>query len=164
MIVQAMEMTNLSSHLDKGESLERHPHGSMASSSRADMEAARIAEGHAVAAAREARAGGIIQKVERPLKPGFEYMLRRVDHHHPRRATDFTRGGNQSMINRNDDLYEWTTELMTINFGVTSKRIGTYMSSRIGRILSLLSFVLIGYICSKSVIQCSTKSVPKLKY
>jgi hypothetical protein len=34
-----------------------------------------------------------------------------VDYHHPLRAIDFTRGENQSMINRNDDSYEWTTEL-----------------------------------------------------
>jgi hypothetical protein len=45
-----------------------------------------------MAAAREARASDIIQKVECPLKLDFEYTLRRVDHHHPRRATDFTRG------------------------------------------------------------------------
>jgi hypothetical protein len=83
----------------------------MASSSRADEEAARVAEGHAVAAARDARASRIIQKVERPLKPGFEYTLRRVDHRHYQRATNYTRGENQSMINRNDEPYEWTTEL-----------------------------------------------------
>jgi hypothetical protein len=52
-----------------------------------------------VVAAREARASGVIQKVERPLKPGFEYTLRRVDRHHPQRTTDYTRGENQSMIN-----------------------------------------------------------------
>jgi hypothetical protein len=39
-------------------------HGSMASSSRADEEAARVTEGRVVVAAREARASGIIQKVE----------------------------------------------------------------------------------------------------
>jgi hypothetical protein len=82
-----------------------------ASSSQASEEATRVAEGSAVAAAREARASGIIQKVERPLKPGFEYTLRRVDHHHSRRATDYTSGENQSMINQNDDHYEWTSEL-----------------------------------------------------
>jgi hypothetical protein len=64
-----------------------------------------------VAATREARASDIIQKVERPLKLDFEYTLRRVDHCHPRRAMDITRGENQSMINQNEDPYEWTTEL-----------------------------------------------------
>jgi hypothetical protein len=64
-----------------------------------------------MAAAREARASDVIQKVERPLKSNFEYTVRRVDHRHPRRATDFTRGENQSLINRNEDPYEWTTEL-----------------------------------------------------
>jgi hypothetical protein len=41
--------------------------------SHADEEATRIVEGHVVAAAREARASDIIQKVECPLKPDFEY-------------------------------------------------------------------------------------------
>jgi hypothetical protein len=83
----------------------------MASSSRADEEAARIAEGRAVATKRDVGATGIIQKVKRALQPDFEYTLRRVDRRHPRRATDFTRGENQSMINQNDDPYEWTNEL-----------------------------------------------------
>jgi hypothetical protein len=69
-----------------------------------------------VAAAREAKTSDIIQKVERPLNPDFEYTLRRVDCHHPRRVTDFTRGENQSMINRNEDPYEWTTELHNHRF------------------------------------------------
>jgi hypothetical protein len=64
-----------------------------------------------VAAAREARANDVIQKVERPLKPDFEYTLRRVDRRHPRRTTDYTKRENQSMINQNEDPYEWTTEL-----------------------------------------------------
>jgi hypothetical protein len=85
--------------------------GGVGSSSHADEEAARIAEGHAVAMAREARASDVIQKVERPLKPDFEYPPRRVDCHHPQRPTNYTRGENQSTINRNEDLYEWTTEL-----------------------------------------------------
>jgi hypothetical protein len=75
-------------------------HGGAASSSRG-----------AVAAAREARASGIIHKVERPLKPNFEYTLRRVDRRHPHRPTNFTRAENQSMINRNEDPYDSTTEL-----------------------------------------------------
>jgi hypothetical protein len=86
-------------------------HGGAASSSRGDVEAARVTEGHAVAAAREARASGIIHKVERPLKPNFEYTLRRVDRRHPHRPTNFTRAENQSMINRNEDPYDSTTEL-----------------------------------------------------
>jgi hypothetical protein len=64
-----------------------------------------------VVAARAARASGVIHKVERPLKPDFEYTLRRVDHRHPRSLTDFTRGENQSMINQNEDPYDWTTEI-----------------------------------------------------
>jgi hypothetical protein len=64
-----------------------------------------------VAAARETRASDVIQKVEHPLRPDFEYTLRRVDRRHPRRPTDFTRGENQSMINLNEDPYDWTTEL-----------------------------------------------------
>jgi hypothetical protein len=51
-----------------------------------------------------------------------------------------------------------------IGFGATSKRIDTSPSSRIRRILSPLSSMLIGPICNRSVIQCSTKSSPKLKY
>jgi hypothetical protein len=80
--------------------------GGAACSSRADEEAARVAEGHAVVAVREARTNCVIQKVERPLKPNFEYTLRRVDRHHPRRPTNFTKGENQSMINQNEDLYD----------------------------------------------------------
>jgi hypothetical protein len=53
---------------------------------------------------------------------------------------------------------------MIIGFGATSKQIGTSPSSRIRRILSLLSSMLIGPICNRSVIQCSTKSSPKLKH
>jgi hypothetical protein len=85
--------------------------GRGASSSRADEEVARVAKGRAVAAAREARASNVIQKVERPLRPNFEYTLRRVDHRYPRRPTNFTLGENQSMINRNEDPYDWTIEL-----------------------------------------------------
>jgi hypothetical protein len=64
-----------------------------------------------VAAAIEARASDIIQKVEHPLKPNFEYTLRRVDRCHPRRPMDYTRRENPSMINWNEDPYERTTEL-----------------------------------------------------
>jgi hypothetical protein len=70
-----------------------------------------VAEGQAVREAREARASDIIQKVERPLQASYEYTLRRVDCRHPRRPMDLTRGENQSMINRHENLYEWTTEL-----------------------------------------------------
>jgi hypothetical protein len=82
-----------------------------ASSSLADEEAANVAEGQAVSDAREARASDIIQKVERPLWADYEYTLRRVDCHHPHRPTDFTRGENQSMINRHENPYEWTSDL-----------------------------------------------------
>jgi hypothetical protein len=85
--------------------------GGAASSSWADEEAAKVVEGYVVAAEREARESDIIQKVERPLKPDFEYTLRRVDRHHPRRPTDLTLGENQSMVNRNEDPYGWTTKL-----------------------------------------------------
>jgi hypothetical protein len=34
-----------------------------------------------------------------------------MDHRHPHRPTNFTRGENQSIINRHEDPYEWTTEL-----------------------------------------------------
>jgi hypothetical protein len=83
--------------------------GGEGSSSHADEEAATITEGRVVA--REARASDVIQKVEHPLKLDFEYTLRRVDRCHPRRPTNYTRRENQSMINRNEYPYEWTTEL-----------------------------------------------------
>jgi hypothetical protein len=54
-----------------------------------------LAEGRAIHEAREARESGLIQKVERPLQPNFEYTLRRVDRRHPRGPTDFARGENQ---------------------------------------------------------------------
>jgi hypothetical protein len=65
-----------------------------ASSSPADVEVTNVAEGQAVSDAREARASDIIHKVERPLRTDYEYTLRRVDHHHPHRPTNFTRGEN----------------------------------------------------------------------
>jgi hypothetical protein len=65
-----------------------------ASSSQADVEAARIAEGRAMTATRDARARGELQKVEHPLKSGLEYTLRRVDRCYPRRPTNFTLGEN----------------------------------------------------------------------
>jgi hypothetical protein len=64
-----------------------------------------------VVVAREARASNVIQKVEHPLRPNFEYTLRRVDRCHPHRPTNFTLGENQSMINKNEDPYDWTTKL-----------------------------------------------------
>jgi hypothetical protein len=81
------------------------------SSSHGDEESANMAEGQAVRQAREERASDIIQKVERPLRADYEYTLRRVDRHHPRRPTKFTRGENHSMINRYENSYDWTTEL-----------------------------------------------------
>jgi hypothetical protein len=62
-------------------------HQGEGSSTQADEEAANKAEGRSMAAAREAKASGIIQKVERPLRTDYEYTLRRVGRHHPRRAT-----------------------------------------------------------------------------
>jgi hypothetical protein len=64
-----------------------------------------------VAAERDARASGIIQKVEHPLRPDYEYTLRRVDRRHPRRPTDVSLGENQSMVNRNENTFDWTTKL-----------------------------------------------------
>jgi hypothetical protein len=74
----------------------------------ADEEAASRAKGHAIREARDARANGLIQKVECSLQSNFEYTLRRVDHCHPHRPTDFTRGENQSMIHRDEYPYDWT--------------------------------------------------------
>jgi hypothetical protein len=82
-----------------------------ASSSQADEEVANVAEGQAVREAREARSSDIIQNVEHTIQADYEYTLRRVDRRHPRKSTDFTRGENQSMINRHENPYEWTTEL-----------------------------------------------------
>jgi hypothetical protein len=64
-----------------------------------------------VVVAREARAGHVIQKVERPLKPSFEYTLRRVDRHHPRMPMDYMKKDNHSMTSQGLDPYEWTTEV-----------------------------------------------------
>jgi hypothetical protein len=65
-----------------------------ASSSQADKEVTRIGEGRVVAGARDARARDEIQTVEHPLKSGFGYTLRRVDHCHPRMPMNFTLGEN----------------------------------------------------------------------
>jgi hypothetical protein len=91
--------------------LRRATRKTHASSSRAAAEAADTAEGQAVREAREARASGIIQQVQHPLKLDHEYTFRRVDRHHPHHPTDYTRGENQSMINRSENPYEWTLEL-----------------------------------------------------
>jgi hypothetical protein len=80
-------------------------------SSHYDEEAANTAEGQAIHQAREERASDTIQKVEHPLRADYEYTLRRVDHHHPRRPINFTRGENHSIINRYENPYDWTTEL-----------------------------------------------------
>jgi hypothetical protein len=91
-------------------------HRGEASSSQADEEAANKVEGRAIHEAREARERVEIQKVERPLRPSYEYTLRRVDRRHPRRPTDFTLGKNQSMVNRNENPFDWTTELHDHHF------------------------------------------------
>jgi hypothetical protein len=70
-----------------------------------------MAEGRAVREAREARDSRIIQKVERPLRSDYEYTLRRVDQRYPRRPTYFIRGENQSMINKDENPYDWTSEI-----------------------------------------------------
>jgi hypothetical protein len=61
---------------------------------KASEEATKVVEGQAVRDAREARASDIIQKVEHPLWADYEYTLRRVDYHHPRRPTNFSREEN----------------------------------------------------------------------
>jgi hypothetical protein len=86
-------------------------HRGEACSSQADEEAANRAEGRAICEAREARERVEIQKVEHPLRPGYEYTLRRVDRRDPCRPTEFTLGENQSMVNRNENPFDWTTEL-----------------------------------------------------
>jgi hypothetical protein len=87
-----------------------------ASSSQADEEATNRAEGRVIREPREARERVEIQKVEYPLRPGYEYTLRRVDHRHPHRPTDFTLGENQSMVNHNENPFDWTTELHDHHF------------------------------------------------
>jgi hypothetical protein len=139
-------------------------HGRLAGSSRNDEAAARIAEGHAVAAERDARASGIIQKLERPLRHDYEYTIRRVDRRHPHRPTCFSLGEKQSMVNCNEIRLSGHPSFMKIGFGTISKLIGISPSSRIGRIPSPHSCMLIGRICNRSIIQCSTKSSPKLNH
>jgi hypothetical protein len=64
--------------------------GRGANSLRADEEAARVAKGCAVAAVREARERNVIYEFEHPLRPNFEYTLRRADRRHPSRPMNFT--------------------------------------------------------------------------
>jgi hypothetical protein len=78
----------------------------MASSSRANEEAARIAEGRVVAAERDARSSGIIQKVEHPLRLDYEYTLRIVDRRHPCRSTNFSLGRNRSMVSCSENPFD----------------------------------------------------------
>jgi hypothetical protein len=82
----------------------------MASSSCAAKEAAAMAEGRVVREAREARENEIIQKVEHPLRSDYEYTLGRVARQHPHIPMDFSLGENQSMVNRNENPFDWTTE------------------------------------------------------
>jgi hypothetical protein len=116
-----------------------------------------------VAAAREARASGIIQKVEHPLKPNFEYTLRRVDRCHPRRPMDYTRRENPSMINWNEDPYERTTELHDHRLWSDFQADCTSLSSRTGRISSPHSCILTEPICRRNMILCSIMSLPRLR-
>jgi hypothetical protein len=87
-----------------------------ASSSQANEEAANMATGRAAREAREQRASDEIHKVKGPHQADYEYTLRRVDHRHPRRATNFTLGENQSMVNQNENPFDWTTELHDHHF------------------------------------------------
>jgi hypothetical protein len=117
-----------------------------------------------VVAEREARVSEIIQKVEHPLRPDYEYTLRRVDQRHPCRPTNFSLGENQSMVNHNKIRLIGQPSFMITCFGIISILIGTSPSSRIRRITSPHSYMLIGCICNRSMIQCSTKSSPKLSH
>jgi hypothetical protein len=99
--------------------------GRGASSSWADEKATRVAKGRVVAAVREAMTSNVIQKVEHPLRPNFEYTLRRVDRHH-------LIGPQTSHWER---ISQWLIEMkilvigplsfMTIDSGTTSMSIGT---------------------------------------
>jgi hypothetical protein len=62
-------------------------HQGEASFSQANEEAVNRAKGRVVREAREAMERVEIQKVEHPLRPGYEYTLRRVDRRHPCRPT-----------------------------------------------------------------------------
>jgi hypothetical protein len=79
-------------------------------------QAANMDVGCAAREAREKRASDEIHKVERPLQADYEYTLRRVDRQHPHRATDFTLWENQSMVNGNENPFDWTTELHDHHF------------------------------------------------
>jgi hypothetical protein len=102
-----------------------------ASSSRATEEAVDMAEGRAIREAREARESDMIQKVEHPLKPSFEYTLRRVDHRHPRRP----------ITPLWEKISPWSTAMkirligtprfMITGFGTTFRLIGISLPSRI---------------------------------
>jgi hypothetical protein len=83
----------------------------MASSSRAAEEAVAMTEGNAIREAQKARESGIIQKAEHPLRADYEYTSRRVDRRHLSGPTNFSLGENQSMGNRNENPFDWTTEL-----------------------------------------------------
>jgi hypothetical protein len=91
-------------------------HRGEACSSQADEEATNRAEGHAIHEAREAKERVEIQKVDCPLRPGYEYTLRRVDRRHPHRPTDFTLGDKLFMVNCNENPFDWTTELHDHHF------------------------------------------------
>jgi hypothetical protein len=136
----------------------------MASSSCAAKEAAAMAEGRVVREAREARENEIIQKVEHPLRSDYEYTLGRVARHIL----------TYLWISLWARISPWLTAMkirltgqpsfMITGFETISMLIGTSSSSWIERIPSPHSCMLIGHICNKSVIQCSTKSSPKLSH
>jgi hypothetical protein len=116
-----------------------------------------MTEGQAVHQAREERVSDIIQKVEHPLRADYEYTLRRVDHRHPRRPTNFTRGENHSMINQHKICMFGPLSFTIIGFGITSKPIGTSQPSRIERTPLPHSCMSIGPTCKGSVILCSRR-------
>jgi hypothetical protein len=56
----------------------------------------------------------LMRKLQMWPRAGLSEMREKqelVDRRHPHRPTDFSRGENQSMINRHENPYEWTTEL-----------------------------------------------------
>jgi hypothetical protein len=134
-----------------------------ASSSQADEEAANVAEGQAIREARDVRASYIIQKVERPLQDDYEYTLRRVDRHHPCRPTEFTKEENQSMINRHENPYEWTTELHDYRFW-NNFQADWYLTVIKDWKNPITHQLFVDWsTCRRSVIPCSTELSPKLR-
>jgi hypothetical protein len=94
--------------------------------SQAGEEVVTRVEGCAIREARDARASGLIYKVECPLRSNFEYMLRRVDRHHPRRPIDFILEEIKVILESpltvmvmHPTLYIWLRGCQVILLGVT---------------------------------------------